>query len=472
MFSFTLAVSALAALCIRAATAADVFAHFMVQNAYAYDHSQWKADMLSAKSIGVDAFAMNWMPPDCQGNLGWQEDRIEDAFKAAEEVGFKIVHSFDMSWDNCDKYWNTTYMADVLQKHAGSKATYRWNSNILVTTYGGDRVKEYGALFFADLKAKMFFSGNAISLTPALTSFAEKAQKNAASAAFDMIADFAVIDGYFNWQAWPMYDNVNNTIDADEVFQSAMKKAGKSGPYIMAVSPWQFKDLDNGNNMDAWVAPADWLFKDRLESLVNGEVQPDIIELLTWNDWCESHYLRDLPGNSTSSSDYANMGRLEAYVAGQNHSPWRIMTKYYVEWWKTGKQPEITEDQVVFWYRVHAKDAQCNQGSSHIRNSDLVEDAIFAWALVTKDSRVSMSLGDNTYYDFHADNSGPATGSIPFPKDLGGGEGMRPEFAIMQDGKTAYYGQGSKRITSWCSTKNFNPVVNLIGQGSDNRGHS
>ena len=62
-------------------------------------------------------------------------------------------------------------------------------------------------------------------------------------------------------------------------------------------------------------------------------------------------------------------------------------------------------------------------------------------------------------------------GSVPFPKNLSQG-GDRPKVAIMQDGKTAYYGEGSKPITSWCSTKNFNPVVNLVGQGSANRGHS
>jgi glucan endo-1,3-alpha-glucosidase len=471
MYSLTLAVTALAAFSVRVASATDVFAHFMVQNAWAYNQAQWKADMQSAKSIGIDAFAMNWMPPDCQSGLSWQESRIDDAYKAAEEVGFKITHSFDMSWTECNNggYWNTTYMADVLQKHASSKATYRWNSNMLVTTYGGDAVQQYGNLFFADLKLKMRLSGNAISFTPALTTYSTKAQTDAEGAAYEMIQDFPTTDGYFNWQAWPMSNNINNTCTPDEAFQYQMKKAGKTGPYIMAVSPWQFKDLDNGSGSDAWVAPGDWLFVKRLEAIAQQDVKPDIIELLTWNDWCESHYLRDLPGNSTSATDYADLSSMQAYVAGQNHSPWRIITKFYISWWKNGKQPEITEDQVVFWYRVHAKDAQCNQGSANIRNSDMLEDAVFAWAAVTKDSTISMSLGSNTYYDFDANASGPALGSIPFPKQL---NGDRPIVAIMQDGKTAYYGEGSKPVTSWCSTKNFNPVVNLVGQGSDNRGHS
>lgn len=160
MFRFTLAFTALTAVFIFVGSATDVFAHFMVQNSWAYNQKQWKEDMFSAKFIGIGAFAMNWMPPDCQSGLQWQESRIDDAYKAAEEVGFKIVHSFDMSWTECNVYWNTTYMAGVLQKHASSKATYRWNRNMLVTTYGGDSVKQYGNPFFADLKAKMNSSGN------------------------------------------------------------------------------------------------------------------------------------------------------------------------------------------------------------------------------------------------------------------------------------------------------------------------
>lgn len=72
-----------------------------------------------------------------------------------------------------------------------------------------------------------------------------------------MVKDFSTVDGYFNWQVWPMSDSVKITCTADEAFQNSLKMAGKTGPYIMAVSLWQFKDLDDGSDMDAWVAPSD-----------------------------------------------------------------------------------------------------------------------------------------------------------------------------------------------------------------------
>ncbi|KAK0948708.1 hypothetical protein LTR91_027027, partial [Friedmanniomyces endolithicus] len=39
-----------------AATAADVFAHFMISNTYSYSRTEWKADIVAAQAIGIDGF--------------------------------------------------------------------------------------------------------------------------------------------------------------------------------------------------------------------------------------------------------------------------------------------------------------------------------------------------------------------------------------------------------------------------------
>lgn len=217
--------------------------------------------------------------------------------------------------------------------------------------------------------------------------------------------------------------------------------------------------------MDNWVAYSDMLFPTRFESLTSqNDINPDIIELLTWNDFCESHYIRDLPSSSTSATDYADLGEMGNYVKDMNHAPWRIIAKYYISWWKTGKAPAITMDQVVFWYRTHPKDASCYYGSSTpVRNKDMPVDAVFAWALVSDSSTISMSVGSNKYYEFHADASGPSMSMVPFPDDLG--SGVTPEVSIMRNGQAIHTGKGSQEITSSCQWQNFNPNVNLVGEG-------
>ncbi|KAK1070554.1 hypothetical protein LTR74_003979 [Friedmanniomyces endolithicus] len=456
-----------AAALLRVAAATDVFAHFMVQNAYAYDVNMWKTDIASAQQIGIDGFALNWIPPDCVNGLGWTVDRIADAYTAAEAMGFKLIYSFDMSYSTCNVFWNQTFMGDMISKYASSPATYRWANNILVSTYGGDQVTEYGNEFFQGLKSNLQGS-SAITLVPGLTTFSMEAASpggDAASAASSMLSQYTAADGYLNWQAWPLNVQQNISTSTDQAFQAALKGSGRSGPYMMTVSPWQYKDLNDGNPLDSWVAYSDTLFVDRFAQLTgDNAIKPDIIELLTWNDFCESHYLRDLPSETdTSAKDYVELGDMGAYVWGQNHAPWRIIAKYYIEWMKTGSAPAITMDQVVYWHRIHPKGAICSGGSSTaIRNNMMPADAVFAWALVSQDSTISVSVGSNQYWTFAAGPSGPAMFSVPFPVDI---DGVVPEVAITRNGQTIQMGNSSQALSSDCSWQNFNPVVNLVGPG-------
>jgi len=229
---FSLPVIAAASALLRVATATDVFAHFMVQNAYAYDVNQWKTDMASAQQIGIDGFALNWIPPDCESGLDWTVARIDDAYTAAESMGFNLMQSFDMSYSSCTIYWNQTFMQTMISKYASNSAAYRWNNNLLVSTYGGDQVEEYGNEFFEGLKSNMQ-SSNPITLAPALTTYSMDAQTDATSAASSLMSDYSSIDGYFNWQAWPLNVQQNTTVTPDQAFQAAIKSNSRSGPYIM-----------------------------------------------------------------------------------------------------------------------------------------------------------------------------------------------------------------------------------------------
>ena len=54
----------------------------------------------------------------------------------------------------------------------------------------------------------------------------------------------------------------------------------------IAVSPWQFKSLGG----DGWVEQSDTLWNYRWKQAVD-EVHPDIVEIVTWNDYGEAHYI-------------------------------------------------------------------------------------------------------------------------------------------------------------------------------------
>lgn len=195
----TLSLVLLATVSAQVASAKTVIAHFMLDNSYAYNAQQWKTDMASAQQVGIDGFALNWNPPDCSyPSLSWQVDRIDDAYTVAESMGFQLMFSFDMSYSVCNTYWNTTFMETMITKYAGSSAAMRWNTNLLVSTYGGDSVSAYGNTFFQSLKDTMKAAGHPITLSPALTSFSEAAQYTPVISAASLVAEYPAIDGYFN----------------------------------------------------------------------------------------------------------------------------------------------------------------------------------------------------------------------------------------------------------------------------------
>ena len=236
--------------------------------------------------------------------------KIDLAYAAAEAAGFKLFYSFDMGYS-----WDAATIATIVAKHASSASTYRWNNQVLVSTFAGE---SYGNAFWASVKTNLAAKGITISLAPAFTSYRDPAQANT------LLSNFPSIDGFFNWWSWYVYfcvylrlpcahaalsrpadTNTLLTTDTDLAYQKAVKT--RTGPYIMcaffsvaflchspclprcyslieiAVSPWQFKELGGGNN---WVEQSDTLWKYRWEQAIN-TVKPDIVEIVTWNDYGE-----------------------------------------------------------------------------------------------------------------------------------------------------------------------------------------
>lgn len=206
-----------------------------MQYSFAYDQNQWLGDFAAAQQMGIDGFALNWLPPNCQSDLSWQVARMDDAYAIAQLMNFKLMLSFDMSYTQCNQFWNQTYMAQIISRYAGSSATYRWNSNILVSTFGGDNAP-YGNQFLQGLKNLLASWNNAITLAPALTSYSYAAQTNPSTAASSLVSDYSSIDGYMNWQAWPLDVQSNLSASVDLAFQSQLRNSGKPGPYIMCES--------------------------------------------------------------------------------------------------------------------------------------------------------------------------------------------------------------------------------------------
>lgn len=423
-----LALASLLPFAARIVSAATVLAHFMAQESYSYSQADWAADIASAQSIGIEGFALNVALAD------YEVDRIVQAYAAAETAGFKLMYSFDFAGGS----WSQDQVVSLVGAHASSSATLRWNDKVLVSTYSGE---SNGDAFYAGVKSSLANQGIQISWAPAFVGYRDTGSANS------VMSSFPSIDGFFNWWSWPNDVNELLTTDIDHAFQSAVKSANRGGPYIMSVSPWQFKDL----NGDGWVQQSDTLWNYRWKQVID-DVQPDIVEIVTWNDYGESHYICDV-------NTKVDMGDAINYVSGLSHAAWRTVAQYYISWYKNGSKPVLTEDTVVYWYRTHPKGVSCSGGTPP-RMSTYPEDAIFALAMLadsTPQATITLDVGSN-HAEFIAGGGNLTMGQVAFPSE----DGQTPWFKIVKNGATSKEGSGNHDIKNSCSYYNFNPTVGQL----------
>ncbi|KAI0322382.1 glycoside hydrolase family 71 protein [Amylostereum chailletii] len=355
--------------------------------------------------------------------------------RCPESANFSLFFSFDFAHT-----WDAPSMVSLVAAHADSPSTFRWNGDVLVSTFNGQTNDD---AFWANLKSTLSAQGITISLAPAFTSFRDPSQANT------LLSTFPSIDGFTNWWSWPADNGDLLTTDTDKAYQAAI--ASRSGPFIMAVSPWQFKNLDSagGNTDQDWVELSDTLWKYRWEQAIN-DVNADIVEIVTWNDYAESHYISAVNPNVFMADD------AHAYIDGIDHTAWQIVAKYYVAWYLTGGAPAVKKDQIVYWYRLHPKDAVCTTPTKP-RNSEFPADAVFGFALLTDAATVALDMGTN-HFEWDAP-AGVSIGQVKFSSE----DGQAPRVQAVRGGSTILDGTGSTAVTQSCATYNFNPFVGVVG---------
>lgn len=84
-------------------------------------------------------------------------------------------------------------MVTIVAAHATSANTFKWNNNVLVSTYSGE---SYGNAFWASFKSALAAKGITVTLAPAFTSYRDP------SLASSLLSNFPSIDGFFNWWSW------------------------------------------------------------------------------------------------------------------------------------------------------------------------------------------------------------------------------------------------------------------------------
>ncbi|KAJ5835372.1 hypothetical protein N7447_001398 [Penicillium robsamsonii] len=418
-----------------------VFAHFMIgivsnrKSAADFDD-----DMKRAKSLGIDAFALNI------GVDPYTDQQLQLAYESAANNDMKVFLSFDFNWWHIDQ---ATAVGQKIAQYASKPAQLMVDNKVFVSSFAGDGIDV--AALRAAVGRSIFFAPN---FHPATGT------------------DISTVDGLLNWMAWA--NNGNNkaptpahsvsVADGDQEYVNAL--GGKA--YVAPVSPWFFThfgpEVSYSKN---WNFPSDLLWFNRWNEIL--ALKPRFIEIVTWNDYGESHYIGPL--KSPHTDDGASK-----WVNDMPHDGWLDISKPYIAAFKAGESSPtsyISSDELVYWYRPAPRGVDCdatdtcmvpaNNGSGNYFMGrpdgwQSMADSVFVVSLLTSPATVQVNSGGSVY-NYEA----PVGASA---KEVPMGVGSQ-SFAVVRDGQTILSGTSLKPIINGCvcGLYNFNAYVGTLPAG-------
>ncbi|KAK7713549.1 hypothetical protein SLS63_012071 [Diaporthe eres] len=417
-----------------------VFCHFMI--GIVSDRTgpaDYDADMQRAKALGIDAFALNiGVDPYTDQQLGF-------AYQSAANNGMKAFISFDFNWYHINQ---GTQVGQKIAQYANTYPTSQLyvDGKIFASSFAGDGV---------DVNAIRTAAGAPIFWAP---NFHPEQGTN-----------FSTIDGALNWMAWPNDGNNkapkpghNVTVEeGDQAYITAL--AGK--PYIAPVSPWFSThfgpEVPYSKN---WVFPGDLLWYERWTEILT--LAPRFIEIVTWNDYGESHYIGPLASKHTDDGN-------SKWTNDMPHGGWMDMAKPFISAYKDGATSAdsyVSSDQLIYWYRPTLRSINCDATDTTMVQADnssgnyfmgrpdgyeTLADAVFVVSMLKTAGTVTVASGNNVQ-SFNA----PA-GISAYQVDMQVG---KQQFFLARNGQTVMSAVSLKNITDVCpcGIYNFNVYVGTV----------
>jgi len=116
--------------------------------------------------------------------------------------------------------------------------------------------------------------------------------------------------------------------------------------------------------------------------------RPDWVEIVTWNDFHESYIC---PVDAALAGGAAKPG--PPYLKSRSsHAGYLELSRYYIEWYKTGQQPTL-KDGLFYFYRLHPKDAVAKEGQPVKAFHGPVQDVLYVTTMMTAPVELQVTSG-------------------------------------------------------------------------------
>ncbi|EJT96926.1 glycoside hydrolase [Dacryopinax primogenitus] len=340
-----------------------VVAHVIVGNTQPYSVSDWSNDIALAQKAGIDAFALNY------GSPGWEPGQLSNVYQAAlSHSGFKLFLSADMTSLSGGSQGDAQNLANQVKQFVNHPAQLTYGGKTLLGTFSGEYSTFGQGSIEAGWKMVLNLIGSPVAFFPAW--FVDPST----------FGQYPVLSGALNWNgAWPM-GSTDLTFDSDSQW---IRGLGAKA-YMAPVSPNFFTHYGPNTYNKNWIYRSDdSLYATRWETLISNRNSVAIAQIITWNDYGESHYIGPIKGDESMAN---------AWVDGYDHTPWLTMTNYYATAFKTGRYPSITQDQVYIYARPHPKAANAqNDGVGRPNNWQNTDDNFYVTVFATSPAQVVLS---------------------------------------------------------------------------------
>lgn len=246
------------------------------------------------------------------------------------------------------------------------------------------------------------------------------------------------------------------TTFVDASYMQTLNASGK--PYMMPVSPWFYTNLPGYDKNWLWRGDDTWYQR----WLQVWYLQPEFVEIISWNDFGESHYIGPL---DNSSFDAFTVGEAPFnYARDMPHDGWRDLLPFMIDTYKN-ERGLVTEEKLVIWYRTSLA-GECGNGNTtgntasqlqlEFAPEDVSQDRLFFTALLSEYADVKVKLDGYTHnaeWDFlppgNTGPSGPGLYHGSFPLTNAGTVADEIDIFSVVGGKAVSANNCVNGLTNW-----------------------
>jgi glucan endo-1,3-alpha-glucosidase len=445
-----------------------VFAHYMLTNQdYQSDDdptqerkiAAYEREIKQTQSLGIDGFALN--------AGGWLHEPYyiryaAQMFEAAARLnsGFKLMFSADMCCGN-----GIDDVEDMMRRFAGNpryaSVYFRYKDRFVLTTFAGGKLSPsvwqqirndlaYGTNPSTQLEPKVLpkVSGAPsnkplpIFLVPAFFWGGELPAQAAIQQGFNTWQ--STIDGSFYWGIAGV-PGTRGALDQTRSSNSYASVVHAGHKLYMAPICLQFWGANANRYYEYGGASgmrAMWM------DAIN-VTRPEWVELITWNDFIEGTYISPIDDpNKYPGANFLNTTGVPLNTQGyfHSHAGATALLPFFIQWYKTGKEPAITRDEIFHFYRTQPK--AVDAGAPPIANKfGPVEDVIYITANLTAPADLSVTTGGRTSVLHLA--AGSSDSQAPFSA------GDPPTFTLKRGSRIIATGRANDPIEAAPKYNNF-----------------